>query len=62
MIVMAWWSLSVFGAEAEATGPEYSARLAEIDAAEARADQTEDEYQTHTRRVDAMMSLNGRTY
>ena len=49
-------------AEAEATTPEYSARLAEIEAAEARADQDEAEYQAHTRRVDAMMTLNGRTY
>lgn len=49
-------------AEAEATTPEYSARLAEIEAAEARADQDEAEYQAHARRVDAMMSLNGRAY
>jgi len=52
----------VLESETEATTPEYLARLAEIEAAEVRADKIEAEYSAHVARVDSMMTLGGRSY
>jgi adhesin HecA-like repeat protein len=49
-------------AEAEATSPEYAARIQQINAAEIKAAQVDAEYADHVRKVDGMMTLNGRSY
>lgn len=49
-------------AEAEATSPEYAARIDQINAAEIKAAQVDAEYKDHVSKVEGMMTLNGRSY
>ena len=53
---------AIADATAEATTPEFVAHIAAVKVAQDAADKAAAEYDEHTRRVDNMMTLGGRTY